>query len=222
MERTIRVTGKGNLSVKPDTIRLIMTMEGAQKEYDMALEESADMTRDLEKIFYNLGFDTKDIKTLRFDVRTLYEEYQAKDKSWKKRFEGYGHRHCMKLEFPADDKRLGRILYLLGHSDVKPEFQIEYTVADPEACKNQLLENAVADSKRKAEVLAKAAGVKLGNLVTIDYSWAEIDFISRPIDNMRLEDCRMRSYGSKEAYDIDINPDDIDVTDTVMVVWEIA
>ena len=28
MERTIRVTGKGNLLVKPDTVRLIMTMEG--------------------------------------------------------------------------------------------------------------------------------------------------------------------------------------------------
>ena len=28
MERTIRVTGKGNLSVKPDTVRLIMTIEG--------------------------------------------------------------------------------------------------------------------------------------------------------------------------------------------------
>ena len=27
MERTIKVTGKGKISVKPDTIRLIMTIE---------------------------------------------------------------------------------------------------------------------------------------------------------------------------------------------------
>ena len=44
MERTIRVTGKGNLSVKPDTVRLVMTMEGMKEEYDAALEESTHMT----------------------------------------------------------------------------------------------------------------------------------------------------------------------------------
>lgn len=41
MERTIRVTGKGKISVKPDTIRLIMTVEGANKVYDKAVKESA-------------------------------------------------------------------------------------------------------------------------------------------------------------------------------------
>lgn len=48
MERTIRVTGKGNLSVKPDTVRLIMTMEGMKEEYDTALAESANMTEHLK------------------------------------------------------------------------------------------------------------------------------------------------------------------------------
>lgn len=41
MERTIRVTGKGKVSVKPDTIRLIMTVEGTNKDYDKAVKESA-------------------------------------------------------------------------------------------------------------------------------------------------------------------------------------
>ena len=41
MERTIRVTGKGRLSVRPDTTRLILIMEGIQATYDTALEQSA-------------------------------------------------------------------------------------------------------------------------------------------------------------------------------------
>ena len=48
MERTIRVIGKGKLSVKPDTIRLIMTVEGMSEEYDQAVKESADMTNMLK------------------------------------------------------------------------------------------------------------------------------------------------------------------------------
>ena len=53
MERTIRVTGKGRLSVKPDTIRLIMTIEGMQEEYDMAVAQSAAMTEEVKDLFVN-------------------------------------------------------------------------------------------------------------------------------------------------------------------------
>ena len=153
MERTIRVTGKGNLLVKPDTVRLVMTMEGMKEEYVATLEESKHMTEYLKQMFSDLGFDREDIKTLSFNVSAEYESYQAKDKSWKRRFEGYKYVHRMKIEFLADNKRLGKVLYQLGHSPVRPEFRIEYTVAEPETCKNELLANAVTDAKAKADVL---------------------------------------------------------------------
>ena len=147
MERTIRVTGKGKLSVKPDMTRLRINIEGIYEEY---------------------------------------ESYQARDKSWKRRFKGYKYVHRMKLEFPADNKRLGKILYALAHCSVSPEFTIEYTVADPGKSKNELLGAAVKDSQAKASVLAEAAGVNLGKIINIDYSWGEIDFVSRPLQEMSL------------------------------------
>lgn len=220
MERTIRVTGKGRLSVRPDTTRLILTTEGIQATYDRALEQSAAMTEELKKLFVGFGFQKNDLKTLAFHLSAEYESYQDRDKSWKKRFEGYKYIHRMKVEFLADNKRLGQILYALGHAAVRPEIQIEYTVADPEKCKNELLADAVADSVRKADVLAKAAGVALGDIVNIDYSWAELEFVSRPMNSMMLEECCMRSC--EDSYDIDINPDDIDATDSVTVVWALA
>ena len=98
----------------------------------------------------------------------------------------------MKIEFASDNKKLGQVLYALAHSSLKPEFSIEYTVADVEKCKNELLHKAIEDSIQKAQVLTTAANVKLGEIQAIDYSWGEIDF---------------------EA-------DDIDVTDTVTVGWK--
>ena len=89
MERTIRVTGKGRLSVRPDTTRLILITEGLQCSYDMALEQSATMTEELKNLFVGLGFQKDDLKTLAFHVSAEYESYQDRDKSWKKRFEGY-------------------------------------------------------------------------------------------------------------------------------------
>ena len=74
--------------------------------------------------------------------------------------------------------------------------------------------------KEKVKVLTEAAGVTLGDIITIDYSWGEIAFLSEPMHKcMSLaEECCM----SSSSYDIDIEPDDIDVTDTVTVVWKIS
>lgn len=50
-----------------------------------------------------------------------------------------------------------------------------------------------------------------------------IDFVSRPMDRMMLEECCMSAPCEADgAYDIDIEPDDIDVTDNVTIVWNIG
>ena len=104
----------------------------------------------------------------------------------------------------------------------KPEFSIEYTVADVEKCKNELLHKAIEDSIQKAQVLTTAANVKLSEIQAIDYSWGEIDFVTKPMNEMRLMECTECEMSAPAAYDIDIEADDIDVTDTVTVVWEIV
>lgn len=220
MERTIKVTGKGKISVKPDTIRLHINIEGMYPEYNETLQKSSDNVELLKDVMEELGYGRNELKTVYFNIDTEYESYQAEDKSWKRRFQGYKYVHRMKLEFPADNDRLGKILYALAHCKVTPEFSIEYTVAEPEQCKNTLLGAAVKDSVQKASVLAGAAGVKLGEIVNIDYSWGEIDFVSKPVQEMPLRSCKT-SECDAASYSMDIEPEDIDITDTVTVVWEL-
>lgn len=49
----------------------------------------------------------------------------------------------MLIEFDADNKKLGEILYALAHSVITPEISIEYTVSNPEKHKDKLLKNAI-------------------------------------------------------------------------------
>lgn len=219
MEKTMKITGKGKISVKPDRIRLNMITEESYKEYEMTLSQSSKTTEILKELFVSLGFKKNDLKTKNFDIDTKYESYKAKDQSWKKRLEGYTYTHRMLIEFDADNMKLGEILYALAHSVITPEISIKYTVRDPEKHKDELLKNAIEDSKHKAEVLAYAANVELGDIVTIDYSWGEIDFISEPIQNFVFASAEKTM--SSPGYDIDIEADDIDVTDTVTVIWSI-
>lgn len=222
MERTIKVSGKGKISVKPDTIRLIITQTNVENSYEGAIMESADKKGNLNSSLKRLGFDDAVLKTLFFNIDTEYESYQAKDKSWKRCLVGYRYTHKMKLEFLSDNEMLGRVLLAVAHCPGQPEFTIQYTISNPEAAKNELLAKAVEDSKAKAEVLSKAAGVSLKDIITIDYSWGEIDFVTRPVNELMLRECCAVPTECDERIDLDIEADDIDVTDTVTVVWEIG
>ena len=60
MERTIRVTGKGKLSVKPDMIRLRINIEGMYEEYDETLRRSSDCVEILKDLIEKLGYERKE------------------------------------------------------------------------------------------------------------------------------------------------------------------
>ena len=113
---------------------------------------------------------------------------------------------------------LGRVLYTLSKSTSYPSFSISYTVSNPEKYKNKLLENAINNSKEKAIVLANASGVKLGNILSIDYSWSELRISSSPFEKKKWF---FEEDDDESDYVIDVEIDDIDVTDTVTVIWNI-
>ncbi len=167
-----------------------------------------------------LGFQKSALKTLAFNTNTEYQGYRDQNNDYKQRFIGYKFTHQLKLEFPVDNKLLGRTLYALAHSSVHPEFRISYTVSDPERAKNELLSKAVTDAIAKAEVLTQAANVKLKAIQSIDYSWGEINMDLKIMPKLLDGGLSALECDEKE-YDIDVEPDDVEVTDTVTVVWEI-
>ena len=219
--RTIRVTGKGQLRLRPDTTRITVSLTAVYGEYGEALRHSAEDTEQLKDILSHFGFGRSDLKTTDFNVDAEYESYRENNE-YKQRLVGYRYRHSAKIEFVSDNERLGRILYALARCDLNPEFSISYTVRDKESAKNELLAKAVADAKQKADVLAKAADIVLKDIQTVDYSWGEINFDVRPMGLMRASKKLIADDAMEEAsYDMDIEPDDVVVSDTVTVVWEI-
>lgn len=76
------------------------------------------------------------------------------------------------------------------------------------------------DSKAKAEILAMAVGLRLGEIVLIDYSWGEIELVNstygKLLDSMKLSE-------AEDDYEdpMQLEPEDITASDTVTIVWEI-
>ena len=66
-------------------------------------------------LFEKLGFQRKDLKTVYFKTDTEYENYQDRDKNWKKRLKIYRYTHYMKIEFTSYNKKLGQVLATLAN-----------------------------------------------------------------------------------------------------------
>lgn len=215
--KTIRVTGMGSVSVKPDTTSLRITFGGIYKDYEETVRKSAEKTKILREAIEKSGLPGEALKTKDFSIESEYESYRDYNNDYKKRFLGYKFYHRTQIQFPKDNKMLGRVLYELSLCSVKVEFSIDYTVKDKDAVKKEVIKRAVKNSREKAEIMAIAAGVSLGEVQSIDYSWGEIDIRTSPVDKLEVR----KSYALEPSYDIDIEPDDIDLSDTVTMVWEI-
>ena len=214
--RTIRVTGRGNLTLQPDLTRISLFLSALCEEYGDAVARSASDTEKLKEVLAPLGFAREDLKTSQFSVDPEYEGYQEEG-AFRQRLTGYRYHHTLKIEFPREDRLLGQVLYAVAHSELQPEFDITYTVRDKESARGALLAGAVADAGAKAALLAQAAGVTLKEVRRIDCSFGETDMTVRPMMNrMASADCMAAGIP------LEVQPEDIVLSDTVTVVWEIG
>lgn len=221
MERTLRVIGQGKVSVKADRIGLSIQAEGRDREYEKAVEKAAAETRGIKETIENAGLDGKELKTTYFSVHPEYENVEDSRGNMRQEFLDFRFDHHTEIYFPNDPKQLGRIFYALSHCEWDINFSFRYTVADPGAVKEQLLKNATEDARHKAEILAESAGVSLGELLSIDFDGDEgLPEIS-PFQRMRPMAKLATMAAESPSYDLDIEAEDIQMENSVSMIWEI-
>lgn len=218
MSRTITVRGVGSVSVKPDYITLSMTIDSQDKSYDRATEEAARRIDILQDATVSVGYKKDALKTASFNVETRYENVKDRQGNYKREFSGYACIYRLKLSFDFDSKQLARVISVIADSGAKPELSIAFTVKSPAKVNEELLISAVENTKAKEEILCKASGNKLGELLSIDYNWGELNIVSRT--TYEMEDCIPPMMAMSKCAAPEIEPDNIEVSDTVAFVWE--
>lgn len=218
MERTIRVTGKGFVSLKPDLTNISLGFSKVLPTYEEALKAAAEDVNIVKNELAKIGFDKQDLKTTSFDVNLHHESTKDKDGNYKSVFKGYRYSQRLRFSFDANNETLGKVLYTISKLPMSPDFDMYYSVKDTESAKQVLLSNAIKDARKKAEVIAIAANIGLGEVLDINYSWASIEFVGRHYDM-----CVTNNYACDVAgsLDVDIEPDDITKSDSVTVTYKI-
>lgn len=217
MERTISVNGAGKVRKSPDLIIVPISISAKTDNYNNTIIMGEKKLNALNAAIESAGFDRKELKTVNLNVMPEYESRRDMNGNYTQVFTGYSYNHEMKLEFDFDTKRLAELFDVLRENESEAVFNVSFSVKDKDAIADELLENAALNARKKAETLCRASGVKLGQLVKIDYSWDEFRVLSRASVNMCLDAMPMPC--APETFDIE--PDDVSAEETVKFVWEI-
>lgn len=214
--REITVKGVGKFTAAADWIVIKLDIALLNKDYQAGYAEFERRISKLQEAITEVGFKKSDLKTTRFYVSTEYKSVK-KSGTYVDEFVGYQFSTDLRLEFDFDSKRLGEAVLAIVKSDSMPKIRFNFKVKDEELVKKNLLANVAKDAKQKAEILCSAMDVKLGKLLTVNYSWDEINFYSttsytRDVD----KSCVCESLSS-----VDFTPDDISLEDEACFIWSI-
>ena len=218
MKRTITVKGVGTATAKPDFIVISMNIVSRDKEYVKAVSNANERIAMLQKAIMAAGFAKEDLKTLSFNVRTMYKNQQNEQGLWVPVFDGYECRYRLKLSMDMDARKLADTLTEISNSGADSEFSIEFTLKNPEVIADAVLKSATESARRKAKVLCEASGEKLGELISIDYDWNDIRVASASAYAVNT----MARGISEDGGVPEFEPEDIRSSDSVTFVWEIG
>lgn len=170
-QRTMTVSGTGNLSARPDIAYL---ESGVLSEGKTAAEALNENTRAMNAIFDGLDkmeIDKDDIRTSQFSVSPLYTQPPVRPDGTRDAptIRGYQVTNQVTVTVRKLDQ-LGKILDKLVSLGSNRLDSVRFEIDNPEPLLDKAREAAVLDALRKAKLYASASGVALGPILTISES----------------------------------------------------
>ncbi len=162
-QRSISIEATGEVAAPPDEVTITTGVTSDGKTAMDALKENSDAVTKMVSALKADSIAAKDIQTTNFSVQP---NYQRPDDSKVPVLVGYRVRNSVRVTVHAV-KRLGPILdelVKLGANDIGA---IQFGLEDPTAQENEARKKAFAAALAKAKLYAKAAGVELGDVLTI-------------------------------------------------------
>jgi uncharacterized protein YggE len=163
--RTIRVGGEGRASAAPDVAVVTVGVEAIGKDLTRTRADADARMRQVLATLKASGVDPKDVQTARYDVQL--------ERPWKDGqpgpITGYRVSNLARVRV-RDLAKLGDVLDKVGAAGSNAVQGLTFEKEDSAPEKARALTDAVKEARSKAEALAKAAGVGLGDLQSVTES----------------------------------------------------
>ena len=158
----ISVTGEARISAPPD---LVQIEAGVTSEAKTAREAADTNNAAMGKVLQALkgaGIEEKDTQTSRLSLQPQY----AQNRTGTSPITGYRASNRVTIRL-RDVTKVANVIDVLVGAGANDIGGINFTVSQPSKHLDEAREKAVADARRKAEIFARAAGVTLGEPLSI-------------------------------------------------------
>jgi uncharacterized protein len=170
MTRTINVTGTGTVEAAPDMATLMI---GVTTQAPTAAEALAANSKATDAVIARLtasGIEARDMQTSNLSITPNWTGYDSMTPT----ISGYIASNMLTVRVRALDTT-GAVLDAAVADGANTLNGMTFGLADPEPAYKEARKEAVADARAKAELLATAAGVKLGQVLSVTDSGAMTD-----------------------------------------------
>ncbi|MGC2824970.1 MAG: SIMPL domain-containing protein [Pseudolabrys sp.] len=161
-EKLVTVTGEATVAVAPDTAMIRLGVGTQEKTAREASEANARQMTAVIAAIKDTGVADRDIQTSRLSLQPQYDP----NKSGTARLTGFQASNQVTVRIRDIDK-LPTVLDRAITAGANEMSGIEFVVSEQSKLLDQARDDAIADTRRKADLYAKAAGAKLGRVVSI-------------------------------------------------------
>lgn len=165
--RLITLTGHGEVRRAPDMATISMGVSATAETAAQALAANSTSMQAILASLKQAGIDDRDVQTTDFNVQPRID--YGNNTGQPPKTVGYDVSNQVMVTV-RDLPSLGSILDKAVQSGSNQISGISFSLKDTEAALDEARQKAVADARRKAEVYATAAGIQLGDVMSINES----------------------------------------------------
>jgi len=157
------VTGSGTVYAKADIANIEIGLKTSTKQ--TAAEATAESNDTMNKItaeLTKLNIDSKDIQTSNYTLNPVYNWTNAKGQE----LAGYEVTQTLTLKI-RDLNKIGDVIAKTTEQGANQIGNINFTIDDESALKDQARELAIKQAKEKAVLIAQQSGMKLGQVKSV-------------------------------------------------------
>lgn len=165
-ESQVLVSASGTVSVKPDIAEFGVVVKTDAKSADKAAAETAEKYRRVQAALRAAAVPLEDSPTASYTVSPLWEWNQSLGKSVLK---GYSARHTIMVKVRTLGL-IGRAIDAAVQAGADEVQGLTFSSGGYEALRQQALAAAVSNARRDGEIMARAAGGHLGQLIEVSVS----------------------------------------------------
>ncbi|MHB1315428.1 MAG: SIMPL domain-containing protein [Christensenellales bacterium] len=204
---TLSVTGTGEMDVKPDMATLNLGFNITKPTAEEATKLASDTVDQIKAKLTALGVKEDDMQTTNLYI---YPEYEYNEKGESKGIVGYRASNMLEVKV-RDLTIVGTVIDSAVQAGANTSYGISFGLADPLTHQSETLKLAVENAKKKAGVLAEAAGKKLGDILVMTDGTTNIP-------EVYVQDDRAEAYAKGSS--VSISPGTLKVSSSVTVRYE--